>query len=148
MDRVTIRYAAAAAIILATVTIAVSAFAESGQPEVRPVRVAARTSAVAAVTGLAAPRPFGTQIPVSSSAAGAPVLGTADPAGAEDVASLYAPPVRSPWWERLLASRAFLYIALSGLIVVPAAGFAASAIIVRRGERGLALDARDSQLNG
>ena len=30
---------------------------------------------------------------------------------ARDFAMLYAPPVRSPWWERLLSSRAFLYTA-------------------------------------
>lgn len=60
-------------------------------------------------------------------------------APAPDAAMLYAPPVRSPWWERLLSSRGFLYASAFCLFVVPVAAFAASVVIGRRREeRGLA----------
>jgi len=57
-----------------------------------------------------------------------------------DASLLYAPPVRPPWWERLLASREFLYAAIFCLIIVPVGALAASAVIGRRREeRDLAL---------
>ena len=203
MDKVTVRYSVAAAVILAVVTVAVSAMAESGQyqPPSRPVDPNARLPGVVqleqflnrnGVTGLntakgqpaaaqpaqpvteqsvqpqqprietviltqppavaaqsqpAAKQPRETMAPPANppmiriaaptfndepvAAAGAPV---------QDASALYAPPVRAPWWERLLASREFLYTAIFCLIVVPAATLAASAILGRRREeRDLAL---------
>ena len=206
MDRVTIRYSVAAAAILVTVTIAVSAWAESGQyqPPARPVDPNDRLPGVIqfeqylirnGVTGLnkvkgqpahaapspsaqpepvvpsqpepvaqpvqsqaepavltappvadrAAPNPrretrapAAMQIPESSSASQAPAIDDAGagvaPMPAQDASILYAPPVRPPWWERLLASRGFLYAAAFCLVVVPAAVFAASAVMGRRRE--------------
>ncbi|MGE0094090.1 MAG: hypothetical protein AB7M05_05230 [Alphaproteobacteria bacterium] len=205
MDRVTIRYSVAAAAILVTVTVAVSAFAESGQyqPPARPVDPNARLPGVIqleqflnknGVTGLNNVRgrpapatpppsaqpaqvsppepvaqpaepppepvvlstppvadrpapvtrrettaPTSAQIPMSSSAGQALVVEDADAdtttaVPAQDAETLYAPPVRPPWWERLLSSRGFLYTAAFCLIVVPAAVFAASAVMGRRRE--------------
>ncbi len=215
MDRITIRYSAAAAAILITAVIAVSAMAESGQyqPPARPVDPNERLPGVIqfeqflnknGITGLntvkgrpapAAPShpepvaqpspaaepvaqpvqsqpapvvlsappvaeqpapvtrrepvaPASAQIPASSSASQAlavedPVTedtaAGADsaapmPAPAQDASILYAPPVRPPWWERLLSSRGFLYAAAFCLIAVPAGAFAASAVMGRRRE--------------
>ena len=58
----------------------------------------------------------------------------ADGVPVQDASVLYAPPVRAPWWERLLASRAFLYAAIFGLIVVPVCALAGSAVLGRRRE--------------
>lgn len=207
MDQGTLRFATAAAIILATVTIAVSAFAESGQyqrpaapvdsndrlpaviqfeqfldksgvtglnnvngqPGAQPVQPAPMaqpiqpqpepvililTAPAVSVRSAPPPRrdtaaPVSMHIPASSSASAAGAVETASPASdptaamaapAQDAATLYAPPVRSPWWERLLSSREFLYAAAFCLIAAPVAGFAASSLIGRRREeRDLAL---------
>ncbi len=204
MDRLTVRYSLAAAVILTVVTIAVSAMAESGQyqPPSRPVDPDARLPGVVrleqflnrnGVTGLnavkgqpavaaqpaqpaaeqpvqpqqprietvvltpppaaAAPSQPAVSQPRETMAApvnppmiriaapafnDAPVI--ADGAPMQDASILYAPPVRAPWWERLLASREFLYTAIFCLIVVPAGALAASTILGRRREeRDLAL---------
>lgn len=204
MDNITIRYSVAAAVILVTVTVGVSAFAESGQyqPPIHPVDSNDRLPGVIqveqflnrnGVTGLnnvksrpaaaapsrpepvaqpvelqpepvvpsappasdqpaPAPRrdataPVSAQVPVSSSAFQAPITEDAHAdavvpmvAPGQDAAILYAPPMRPPWWERLLSSRGFLYAAAFCMIAVPAGTFAASAVMGRRREeRDLAL---------
>lgn len=187
MDKVTLKYALAAATILATVTIAVSAMAESGQyqPPSRPVDPDARLPVVVQIertfnrngaTGLnnvkgANVAPVAQPVkPQTVQSQGEPVVLTAPPrrqkmivpanptmikveapafadaspnadgTPAPAAAILYAPPLRPPWWERLLSSRGFLYAAAFCLIVVPVAGFAASGFMSRRREeRVLAL---------
>lgn len=109
-----------------------------------PAQPAAESSAPGAVDS----RPADTalNIPAASTAFQAPSIEDQRPAAgdsagtAQDAAVLYAPPVRAPWWERLLVSRGFLYATIFCLLVVPAAGFIASGMMSRRREeRDLAL---------
>lgn len=115
------------------------------QPIVSPP---AQPAAEPSVPRAAESRPADTtlNIPAASTAFQAPSIEDQRPAAgdsagaAPDAAVLYAPPVRAPWWERLLASRGFLYATIFCLLVVPAAGFIASGMMSRRREeRDLAL---------